>query len=366
MGRTIPTSPGYAVAMKIAALLSGGVDSSVALRLLHDEGHEIVAFYLKIWLEDELSYLGQCPWEEDLAYARAVCDNLDVPLEVIPLQRQYHERVVSWAVEELSAGRTPSPDILCNRRVKFGAFFEHLDETNTAFDKVASGHYARLTHEGGRWRLWKGADPVKDQTYFLYRLDQTQLSRSLFPVGGYQKAEIRQLARDFDLPNRDRPDSQGICFLGKLPYDDFVRGYLGERPGEIREIESNEVLGRHRGFWFHTIGQRKGLGLSRGPWYVVGKDIDANVVYVSHRADLVRHQRRSFRVTRIHWIGDGPNQGRLAVKVRHSPTVTACDLETLPDGGLKVELAAEDPGLASGQWAVFYDGDECLGGGMIV
>ncbi len=353
--------------MRIAVLLSGGVDSSVALRLLHDEGHEIVAFYLKIWLEDELAYLGQCPWEEDLAYARAVCEAVGVPLEVVPLQRQYHERVVAWAVAELGAGRTPSPDILCNRRVKFGAFFEHLDAAGADFDKVASGHYARLTHDGGRWRLWKGADPVKDQTYFLFQLDQEQLGRSLFPIGGCEKAEVRRLARAFDLANQDRRDSQGICFLGKLPYDDFIRGYLGERPGEIREIETGDVLGRHRGFWFHTIGQRKGLGLSGGPWYVVDKDVDANVVYVSHRGDLARHQRGRFHVAQVHWIGGyKPGRDELDVKVRHSPTVAACSVHTLPDGGLDVELETEDPGLAAGQWAVFYDGDECLGGGMIV
>lgn len=351
--------------MRIAVLLSGGVDSSVALRRLHAEGHELVAFYLKIWLEDELAHLGDCPWEDDLRYARAVCAAVDVPLEVLSLQREYHQRVVAWTVAELRAGRTPSPDILCNRRVKFGAFAEHLAAAGESFDKVASGHYARVDHDG-RWRLLKGVDPVKDQTYFLFQLDQRQLARAVFPLGGLSKAEVRAVARELGLPNQDRRDSQGICFLGKLPYEEFVRGYLGERPGEIREIETGRTLGEHRGVWFHTVGQRKGLGLHGGPWYVVAKDLERDVVFVSHSADLTRHHRDRFQVADVHWIGEPPARETLDVKVRHSPSTYGCRVTALADGGLAVELDGEDPGIAAGQWAVFYDGEECLGGGMIV
>ncbi len=324
-----------------------------------------MAFYLKIWLEDELAHLGECPWEEDLRYARAVCEEAGVPLEVVALQREYHRLVVSWALDELRAGRTPSPDVLCNRRVKFGAFFDRLGAADGSFDRVATGHYARLSRDEGRFRLWKGHDPVKDQTYFLFRLDQQQLARSLFPLGGYRKSEVRELARSFGLPNRDRKDSQGICFLGKLPYDDFVRGYLGERRGEIREIESGRKLGEHRGYWFHTIGQRRGLGLSGGPWYVIAKEPGENLLLVSHRADLVRHGCRRFRVTGVHWIGGPPAKKRLEVKLRHSPEVAGCRVAALADGSYEVELDDDDPGVAAGQFAVFYDGDECLGGGMI-
>lgn len=358
--------------MRIAVLLSGGVDSSVALRLLHAEGHDVVAFYLKIWLEDELAHLGECPWEDDLAYARAVCEAVGVPLEVVPLQRQYHHSVVEDAVAELAAGRTPSPDIWCNQRVKFGAFFDHLGDLGTGFDRVASGHYARLVDdaESGRMRMLKGVDPVKDQTYFLFQLDQAQLRRCLFPVGALPKAEVRELARRFELPNRDRPDSQGICFLGRLRYDDFVAGYLGEKPGEIREIESGRRLGEHRGFWFHTIGQRKGLGLSGGPWYVVSKDAAENVLYVSHREALESHRRDRFRLADVHWIaGEKPSDERLEqpfdVKLRHSPDVAPARLESLQNGSLEITLTEGDPGVAAGQWAVIYDGEECLGGGMI-
>ncbi|MCP4655627.1 MAG: tRNA 2-thiouridine(34) synthase MnmA [bacterium] len=353
--------------MRIAALLSGGVDSSVALRLLHAENHELVAFYLKIWLEDELSSLGRCPWEEDLRHAHAVCEEVGVPLEVVPLQREYHERVVSWTISELSAGRTPSPDILCNRHIKFGAFLDHLDSgrADRRFDKVASGHYARIRDHGGRLRLLRGVDPVKDQSYFLFQLDQRQLERSVFPVGGCHKSEVRRLAREFGLPNHDRRDSQGICFLGKLRYDEFVKSYLGERRGEIREVDSGRRLGEHRGVWFHTIGQRKGLGLPGGPWFVVRRDIDRNVLFVSHQRDMVSWRRDRFRIPEVHWIAEAPTRDRLQVRIRHSPALLDCRTAAAADGGLEIHLDGDDPGIAAGQWAVLYDGEECLGGGMI-
>ncbi len=351
--------------LRVAVLLSGGVDSSVALRLLQEQGHEVVAFYLKIWLEDELQHLGECPWEEDLGYARAVCQDAGVALEVMSLQREYHERVVAEAVAELGAGRTPSPDVLCNRRVKFGVFLDQLDALPGSFDKVASGHYARIEHDGRLYRLRKGVDPVKDQTYFLCRLDQRQLARTLFPLGAYRKSEVRRLARGFGLPNCDRRDSQGICFLGKLPYDAFVKSYLGTRPGEIREVETGRVLGEHRGLWFHTVGQRRGLGLGGGPWYVVAKDLERNVVFVAHGEEAPRHRRERFRVARLHWIAGAPEKDRLTIRVRHSPSVGECRVR-LQDGKAEVELAEADPGIAPGQTAVFYDGDECLGGGTIL
>ncbi len=343
-------------------LLSGGVDSSVALRLLQEDGHEVTAFYLKIWLEDELAHLGDCPWEEDLRYAREVCAAVDVPLEVIPLQREYHRRVVSWAVAELRAGRTPSPDVLCNRRIKFGAFFDAL--ARRPFDRVASGHYARVRRRSGECELLRGVDPVKDQTYFLFRLDQAQLSRCMFPLGALHKSEVRRLARRFALPNHDRRDSQGICFLGKIRYDDFVRNYLGERPGEIREIGSNRRLGSHRGYWFHTVGQRRGLGLGGGPWYVVGKDPGDNVLYVAHGESLASHTGDRFHLPDVHWIGRPARAERLEVKIRHSPQTYGCQVARRGDG-LEIRLDDGDSGIAEGQAAVLYDGERCLGGGMI-
>lgn len=357
--------------MRVATLLSGGVDSSVALRLLLEAGHEPTAFYLKIWLEDELAHLGECPWEEDLRYAREVCAAVGVPLEIVPLQREYHDAVVAHALDELRAGHTPSPDIVCNARVKFGAFLDYLEGTHgDTFDRVASGHYARLRERAdGRVELLRGVDPVKDQTYFLHRLDQDRLRRLLFPVGERSKSEVRRLAERFELPNRGRPDSQGICFLGRIRFDEFVAAHLGERPGPIRRIDTGETLGEHRGHWFHTIGQRKGLGLHGGPWYVVAKDVETDTVWISHRRELPRHRRDGFRVASPHWIVDPPTEpaGDLAVRVRHGPRLAAARFRRLaePAGGVEIELATPDPGLAAGQSAVFYRGEVCLGGGVI-
>lgn len=349
--------------MKIAVLLSGGVDSSVALRMLHEKEHDLKAFYLKIWLEDELAYLGDCPWEEDLRYAHAVCDAVHVPLEVVSLQQQYYERVVEYTVKELKNGRTPSPDIFCNQRVKFGAFLEAVDEP---FDKIASGHYGRIEKHDGVFHLYKGVDPVKDQTYFLSHLRQEQVAHCLFPLGDLQKSEVRQRAEEYELPNRARADSQGICFLGKIKFNDFVRFHLGERPGDIVDLASGRKLGEHRGYWFHTIGQRKGLGLSQGPWYVVRKDIEANVVYVAHGEQLPEKSRDEFQVADAHWIHEPPTRRALQAKLRHSEVVYDCQL--VPTGGdiYNVTLTQPDAGVASGQFAVFYDGDECLGGARII
>lgn len=356
---------------RTALLLSGGVDSSVALHRLLDAGHRVTAFYLKIWLEDELAHLGQCPWEDDLRFARRVCDEAGVELRVVPLQREYHERVVRWAIDELRAGRTPSPDVLCNRRVKFGAFFDLLREHDDEFDRVASGHYARLQRRGdGSVRLLRGVDPVKDQTYFLFRLRQDQLRRLVFPLGEMLKSEVRREAERLGLPNRGRKDSQGLCFLGKIPFAEFVEAHLGERPGPIRRVGTGEVLGEHRGHWFHTVGQRKGLGLHGGPWYVVAKTpgADADTVWICHGDALESHARQTFSLASPHWIGPPAEPGPLRVRVRHGPRLAEARLEAAEDAlslHLSLHLAQPDPGLAPGQVAVLYRGEECLGGGTI-
>ncbi|HUX13853.1 MAG TPA: tRNA 2-thiouridine(34) synthase MnmA [Spirochaetia bacterium] len=376
--------------MKIALLLSGGVDSSTALWRLKDAGHlDITAYYLKIWLEDELSYMGSCPWEEDLEYARAVCLQAGVPLNVVSLQLEYYERVVAYALEELRAGRTPSPDIFCNQRIKFGAFFEHFGES---FDRLATGHYARIEESGGLSLLKRAPDPVKDQTYFLSHLSQEQVSRSMFPIGDMMKSEVRALAHALELPNRDRKDSQGICFLGRIRYPEFIRHYLGERGGRIVELESRRVLGHHKGYWFHTVGQRSGLGLGNGPWYVVAKDTIENVIYVSHELHAAERARKSFRIGRLNWIGRKPEPTEsLYVKIRHGPELTRCAIRVpVPeavaapvrgyaspdarpvldeaDAGETLDVVMERPdrGVAPGQFAVLYSGDVCLGGGMIL
>ncbi|HSL82318.1 MAG TPA: tRNA 2-thiouridine(34) synthase MnmA [Thermoanaerobaculia bacterium] len=361
--------------MSTAILLSGGVDSSVALvRLLEAGVTDVTAFFLKVWLEEEVAGFGDCPWEEDLGVARAVCSSLGVPLEVVPLQREYRERIVAEALDDLRAGRTPSPDVLCNRRIKFGAF---LETVGAGFDVVASGHYARVVEREGIRLLACAADRVKDQTYFLSQLTAEQLGRCRFPVGDLTKAAVRRIAASRGLPTAGRPDRQGLCFLGEIPFDAFVRAHLGDRPGEIREAGSGRRLGEHRGHWFYTLGQRKGLGLSGGPWFVTAKDVDDDVVWVTHADRLAEAAPDRFTVPSPHWISGPPElagaAAELRVKVRHGPGSYACTVEPVPapspgsprSGAFAVRLERPDPGLAPGQFAVFYRGDLCLGGGAM-
>ncbi|MBI4657313.1 MAG: tRNA 2-thiouridine(34) synthase MnmA [Verrucomicrobia bacterium] len=349
--------------MKIAVLLSGGVDSSVALSLVKQAGHrDITAFYLKIWLEDELSYLGSCPWEEDLKYARAVCEQFQVPLEVVPFQAEYQEKIVAHVLAELQQGRTPSPDILCNSQIKFGLFFNRVDRS---YEKVVTGHYAQIEQREVKCLLKRSPDAVKDQTYFLSALTQDQLRRLWFPIGHLTKRQVRKAAQEMQLPNRDRKDSQGICFLGKIKYPEFVRHHLGERVGDVIELETGKKLAEHRGYWFYTVGQRKGLGLSGGPWYVVRKEVETNQVFVSRSDGYRNHARNQFIVSSIHWIAGEPENLSLQTKVRHSPHLEPCRIRPLGDDKWEVTLREKDQGIAAGQSAVFYDGEICLGSGVI-
>lgn len=401
--------------MKIAVLVSGGVDSSVALRLLKEDGHELTAFYLKIWLEDELAFLGECPWEDDLRYVRAVCEQSGVPLEVVPFQKEYWEQVVAYTIDEVKAGRTPNPDMLCNARIKFGAFLDYLEKKSSperlrgvegydyskvlrqaqddfVFDKIATGHYAQTEEitchpersEGSlsqknkrdssttlgmttQFLLKRSPDPIKDQTYFLSQLTQAQVAKALFPIGGFEKGAVRQLAEQFELPNALRKDSQGICFLGKIPFDKFLEYHLGKRSGKLIEYETKKVLGEHNGFWYFTVGQRRGIKLSGGPWYVVAKHPETNEVFVSHGEHHELLARDSFIVSGLNWIsGVQPEKTELQVKVRHGAKLYPATVQFIENGYLQVILAEKDLGLAAGQFAVFYDGAYCLGGGTII
>lgn len=348
--------------MKVAALISGGVDSSTALQLLAQNPEiELTAFYLKIWLEEELSFLGDCPWEEDIHYAQTICRKLGIALKIIPLQTEYRENIVEFALNELRAGHTPSPDIFCNQRIKFGAFLDRLDRS---YDKIASGHYAQIVCRSGNYLLREAPDPVKDQTYFLSNLNQEQIARLVFPIGHLKKYQVRSIAEQHDIPAKARPDSQGICFLGKIKYREFVASHLGEQSGDIVEAETGRIIGRHRGHWFHTIGQRQGLGLSGGPWYVVKKSPEENQIFVTHSTLLRTHKRDSFTLRSLHWISEKPQTTTLKVKVRHGPEKTSCKLSIDGDKAV-VNINESDNGIASGQHAVFYNEDICLGGGVI-
>ncbi len=350
--------------MNIAVLVSGGVDSSVALALLKEQGHMLTAFYLKIWLEDEVSYLGDCPWQEDLDYAQKVCDQLGVPLQVVSLQREYWDHVVAYTVSQARAGYTPNPDMLCNSRIKFGLFWDKVD---SSFDYVATGHYAQVVHGQGGSYLYQAPDPIKDQSYFLSQLSQSQLKRALFPIGHLDKPQVRALAQKYNLATKDRKDSQGICFLGKLKFKDFLKHYLGEQPGFMVEMETGKKLGTHEGLWFYTIGQRQGLGLAGGPWYVVSKDKGQNTLFLSKHYYADDKPRNQFEITEINWIGD-PLLQPMAVqlKMRHGPHKHTALVVPASDGmSAKITLVERDQGIAPGQFAVLYQDDRCIGGGVI-
>jgi tRNA-specific 2-thiouridylase len=348
--------------MKIAVLLSGGVDSSVALKLLQDEGHELTAFYLKIWLQDEFSFLGECPWEEDINFAGSVCKDAGIPLEVVPLQTEYWDSVVTYTIAEIKEGRTPNPDMFCNSLIKFGQFYDKID---SSFEKVASGHYAKLEYNG-RYLLKRSPDPVKDQTYFLAYLNQQQLSRACFPLGNYNKKEVRALAEKYNLANMHRKDSQGICFLGQIKFTDFIKHHLGELKGDLVDIDTGRKVGEHNGYYFYTIGQRSGLGLSGGPWFVVKKDVKENIVYIS-RENIVGKSRNNFEAGKFNWIKEKPSENsNLRVKIRHGAGIFSCNINFIDEDTASVTLDHGDKGIAPGQFAVFYEHDYCLGGGIIL
>ena len=359
--------------LNVAVLLSGGVDSSLALYLLHKiAGHNVTAFYLQIWFQEDFrNTWDACPWEEDLEYCQKVCAALGVPLKTVPLTNEYWDRVVEHSIGEVRAGRTPNPDMLCNSRVKFGAFYEYLEANHAdEFDRVASGHYASL-RDG---MLALTPDVVKDQTYFLANLKQEQLRKAMFPLGGFDKPTVRALADLADLPTKGRKDSQGICFLGKVKFDEFIKEHLGEWQGPLVERETGEVVGYHNGYWFYTVGQRKGIGLPGGPWFVVEKDPKWNVVVISKEvgAASAATSNRVFDCVDVNWhtergnvVGNG-DTANLRCKVRHGPHLYGCDVMRLGQNALRITLDTADQGLAAGQYAVLYDeADRCVCCGVI-
>jgi len=349
---------------KIAVLGSGGVDSSVAIALLKEQGYDVTVFYLKIWLEDELAFLGKCPWQQDLEYLEQVCTSLQVPLKVLPMQKEYFKKVVGYTISEIESGRTPNPDVMCNNHIKFGFFLESLPQD---FEYVASGHYAQIAEFKHHKCLKMSPDLVKDQSYFLAQIPHKLLEKIVFPIGHLSKPEVRKLAEKYNLANKDRKDSQGICFLGKLKFNDFVEHYLGNKPGNIIEFETGKVMGKHNGFYYHTRGQRKGLGLSGGPWYVVSKDTKKNIVYVSCNYDSLADSRSEFKIESAgnFVVEDWHQQANLRVKLRHGPTLYKCVVQANANG-FQVKIDGSDQGIAAGQFAVFYIDDLCLGSAKII
>lgn len=356
--------------MRVAALISGGVDSAVAVHKLVEQGHDVHLFYIRIGRDDGL---GDCSADEDIEICRLIAARYGLPFDIVPLHDEYWEHVMRYALDTVAQGLTPNPDMMCNLIIKFGYFEERVGHE---FDITATGHYAstETDPDGTKW-LTTAVDPVKDQTDFLARITYSQLSHATFPIGTMPKAEVREIARAVRLPNAARKDSQGICFLGKINYNEFIRRHLGERPGAIIDIATGKRLGTHRGVWFHTIGQRKGLGLSGGPWYVVRKDMADNALYVSQGYDTALQYGTTLRlaetrfITRDPWGATDCSDVEIRFKNRHTPEFIPGRLTRLDDapGSYRIDSAKPVQGIAPGQFAVIYDssGHRCLASGVI-
>jgi len=351
--------------MKIASLVSGGVDSSVTIPLLKDQGYDPHIFYIKIGMEDQSAFM-DCPSEEDIEITTWIAKKYGCRFTVVDLQEEYWATVVKYTIDQVRMGLTPNPDIMCNVLIKFGAF--NLKYGNE-FDIITTGHYANTYQTNEGTFLSTATDRVKDQTYFLGQINYDQVKKVMFPIGHLNKPEVRQLAVDMKLPSANRPDSQGICFLGKINYNDFIRQHLGEMPGAIVELETGKMLGEHNGFWFHTIGQRRGLGLSGGPWFVVGKDIEKNIIYVSNGYDPIAQYGNEINLGRLHFINptsDSPALSHIKFKIRHQPEFNSGIL-VRHETGNQIISDTRISGIAPGQFAVIYDETErtCLGSAVI-
>lgn len=351
----------------IAALVSGGVDSSVVVHLLKEQGFDPTIFYIRIGMEDEHGYM-DCPSEEDIEITRYIAKKYGCKFEIVSLHQEYWDNVVKYTIDAVKRGQTPNPDMMCNKLIKFGSFEEKYGKD---FDKIATGHYATTSSINGVDFLSTAKDKVKDQTYFLAQINNRQISKLLFPVGDYLKSEVREIASDAKLPSASRKDSQGICFLGKINYNDFIRRYLGDKPGPIIELETGKKLGTHNGYWFHTIGQRKGLGLSGGPWFVVDKNIEENIIYASQGYDPQSQYGKTIRMQGFEYIskdilGNLDTEKEIRFKIRHTPEFTKGFIRK-ENTIYTIESTEKIQGIAAGQFGVVYDIDEklCLGSGVI-
>jgi len=361
---------------RIVVGLSGGVDSAVTAYLLKQQGHEVVGIFMKNWEDDDDSEY--CSSNIDFVDAAAVADVIGIDIEHVNFAAEYKERVFAEFLREYQAGRTPNPDILCNAEIKFKAFLDHA--VRLGAEKIATGHYARVRQNGttGKHELLKGLDPSKDQSYFLHRLNQSQLAKTMFPVGELHKTEVRRIASEIGLPNAKKKDSTGICFIGERPFREFLNRYIAKEPGPIKD-ERGRVLGEHHGLSFHTLGQRQGLGIggikakgaARGggehtPWFVARKDLENNTLWVVQGHDHPWLLSRQLNALDASWIADTPPEpGLLAAKTRYRQSDALCALQVLGDHEFTLQFTENQWAVTPGQSAVVYAGEVCLGGGVI-
>ena len=347
---------------KIAVLLSGGVDSSVVLYELVQQGLKPDCFYIKIGPEQEEEW--DCSSEEDLEMATAVAHRYGCKLEVIDCHKEYWDQVTKYTMDKVKAGFTPNPDVMCNRLIKFGAFH---DKKGKDYDLIATGHYAQTEIINGKKWLVTSPDPVKDQTDFLAQIYDWQLKKAIFPIGHFQKDEVRVIAEREHLINAKRKDSQGICFLGKINYNDYIRKYLGENIGEVLELQTNKRIGQHKGLWLYTIGQRHGLGFGGGPWFVVKKDVNNNILYVSKGYEPSSAFKSEFGVSDFHFLTEEVDLSNVTFKIRHTPEFHKARMEKINNNEYRLYSECPIHGVAPGQFCVVYDEEHhrCIGSGEI-
>ena len=349
--------------------LSGGVDSAVAAWLLQQAGHKVTALFMKNWEDDDDSEY--CSARTDLIDAMSVADILNIDIEVVNFAREYKERVFQYFVAEYKKGRTPNPDILCNSEIKFDAFLNYaLNELKAEY--IATGHYAGVRFFNEKFQLLKAQDSTKDQSYFLHRLNQFQLSKALFPLENYYKRDVRKIAYQLKLPVSNKKDSTGICFIGERPFKEFLERYVEPNPGEIRALDSGAVVGEHDGVAFYTLGQRKGLGIGgqkdsdNDPWFVADKDIEKNVLYVVQGHQHPALLKRKLRVENLSWVGDAPRPAWVyTAKPRYRVADQACSISKITKKYCTLEFAAPQWAATPGQSLVLYESRVCLGGGVI-
>ena len=353
---------------KIIVGMSGGVDSSVSAYLLQRQGYAVEGLFMKNWEEDDTEEY--CAASVDLADAQRVCDQLGIRLHTVNFSSEYWDRVFEYFLDEYRSGRTPNPDIMCNREIKFKAFLDHAQVLGA--QRIATGHYVRSGRDNGQVQLLRGLDASKDQSYFLYALNQHQISHALFPVGELDKSEVREIARQRQFDVHDKKDSTGICFIGERKFSDFLQRFLPVQPGDIETVDG-AVVGQHKGLMYYTIGQRQGLGIGGiehtgdEPWYVVDKQLRHNRLIVAQGEHHARLYHRACRITGLHWISQTIDRTpfECSAKIRYRQQDSACRLSQIDGDSAIVEFAEPQRAITPGQALVLYAGEQCLGGGII-
>ncbi len=353
--------------VRVVVGMSGGVDSSVTALLLKRQGFDVVGVFMKNW--DDTDEFGVCTAEEDAEDVRRVCSQIGIPCYTVNFEKEYYDKVFEYFLAEYRAGRTPNPDVMCNREIKFGEFLQKALELGA--DAIATGHYARLELRGGKYELLRGVDSNKDQTYFLHALNQAQLSRAMFPIGHLQKPDVRKIAEEAGLFTAKKKDSTGVCFIGERNFKEFLSQYLPAKPGNMVDLVSGETKGRHDGLMYYTLGQRQGLGIGGSgtgePWFVASKDLETNTLYVVQGDAHHSLYSVGLTATGVNWISpDEPvSPVRCMAKFRYRQPDQGVTVTPLGGGEYRVEFDSPQKAITPGQAVVFYDGEVCLGGGTI-